>query len=96
MTKKSQLSQNQASTVTICMPVFTELNKNIGTLIDLLKGSNNPKEKTILSKKVLDMLTVCQNSLQKYDSNGRITGSKMGSKIYYRREDLDKFIENNK
>ena len=89
---KKKNADNQNNAVTIYLPELSELTKKFDSITDLLEG----KKTDVKMKEVIDLLKTCNDSLKKYQSQGRVTGVKFGTKIYYRRSDIDRFIESNK
>ena len=56
---------------------------------------STPETEWITNKQALEYLSVSRPTLQRYRSSGKIMFSKIGSKLYYRRADIEALLEQN-
>ncbi|MFZ4399824.1 MAG: helix-turn-helix domain-containing protein [Bacteroidales bacterium] len=78
---------------------LSEVYNKLDKIIEMLNCNFNDENKIdnlLKTNDVLKMLNICPKTLQKYRNENRITFSKVGKIIYYKKTDIDKFIDNNR
>ncbi|MFZ4399833.1 MAG: hypothetical protein ACOYO1_07350 [Bacteroidales bacterium] len=91
VSKKNQVALDIArlSGVTIYLPEFSDLNKKLDIVI---KNVNDKKIDSKINQNLLQNLISCQQQLNFYIKCEKITVSKTRQKIYYKKSDIDNFI----
>ena len=56
--------------------------------------TEKPARRWLTNKEVSEMLSVTGRTLQNYRDNGVLSFSQVGSKMYYREDDIEKFLQN--
>ena len=73
---------------------FNELISKIETLLaNLEKKGGSPQQSFIDNKTFLQIMGVSQRTGQSWRDEGKIAFSQVGNKIYYKMEDIEKFLE---
>ena len=84
--------------ITIESDAFKEIIRKIDEIGKRIEG-NNPKisndqdESWLDNQEVCILLKVCKRTLQYYRNKGKLPFSKIGSKIYYKRADLEMYLK---
>lgn len=75
------------------------LNK-LEEISEFIKESTHKKEKVpdrslewVTNKEFCEILNIASRTAQNYRDNGKMPFSQIGSKIYYKKSDIDKFLE---
>ena len=75
---------------------FTELMSKLDTIQSQITAKANPKQETYLgSVEFLKLLDVSKRTAQTWRDEGKISFSQVGSKIYYKLSDVEKFMQEN-
>ena len=75
---------------------FTELMSKLDTIQSQINSKANPKQETYLGNlEFLKLLEVSKRTAQTWRDEGKISFSQVGSKIYYKLSDVDKFMQEN-
>jgi excisionase family DNA binding protein len=59
------------------------------------KLKSSVQKEWLTNKEVCEMLSTTLRTMQNYRDKGVISFSKVGSKLYYRKSDIDSFLESN-
>ena len=74
---------------------FEQLIAKIDDINDRLANTNPKRTETYLNnKQFMEMLDVSLRTAQTWRDEGKISFSQVGSKIYYKLSDVEKFIQN--
>ena len=73
--------------------VMELLNSKIARLEELMSSENQHKKEWLTEKEARDFLGIGRTTLQNYRKDGVLSFSQVGAKIYYRRDDLEKHIQ---
>ena len=75
---------------------FTELMSKLDTIQSQINIKAGPKQETYLGNiELMALLDVSKRTAQTWRDEGKISFSQMGSKIYYKLSDVDKFMQEN-
>lgn len=75
---------------------FTELMSKLDTIQSQIIAKANPKQETYLGNlEFLKLLDVSKRTAQTWRDEGKISFSQVGSKIYYKLSDVEKFMQEN-
>lgn len=91
---KNSLNNKPISMVMVPQEEWTQLNKTVIEVKDLLKSfQSNASEEWLSLDKVQEILGVSQRSILRYRNERIIPFVQIGRKIFVKRRDLDEFIQ---
>jgi hypothetical protein len=70
--------------------LFAELRQ-----LNITAGNASPAKKWMKSAEVREMLDISPGTLQNFRINGTLRFTKIGSLVFYKREDIEKILEDN-
>lgn len=81
-------------TVVMTKEQFDELMNKINSLLENLdKKTTSPTQSFVDNKTFLQIMGVSQRTGQAWRDEGKVAFSQVGNKIYYKMEDIEKFLK---
>lgn len=74
---------------------FEKIQKQLNEILLFIKENTNPNFNIIDNQEFIDLLKISRRTAQTWRDEGIISFSQVGSKIYYRMEDVEELIESN-
>ena len=75
---------------------YTDLVARLDEVIRCLNSKNEPKKDTFLdNQEFISLMKISKRTAQTWRDEGRISFSQIGSKIYYKFSDVEKFLQKN-